>query len=348
MTLKKPNQTLDKNWPCIPVNYSRLIARELELQIRELPDLLQATNLSTEQFTQDDALLSVNQQVQVFQNALALSQDEALGLRLGKRLTPLTHGMMGLLANSSPNILKMLEAIRAFLPTRMNLAHLTIHADARYLECRVTFDMDASENVVQSISESVAIAFFECAKFVLGRPLHEATTHFSHAEPPYVNAYKTSIPGKLQFDQTAVMVKFPIEICEIPNASASEQNYALAYQQCETILKQLYSEKGSFKYQVQKLMLSHPNEALTEDDAAASLFLSKRSLYRKLNAEGTSFRKIKEEILAQRAIDYLRDETMSVEAIAMQLNYHDSANFRRAFKRWFTRTPDQYRRENIG
>jgi AraC-like DNA-binding protein len=34
---------------------------------------------------------------------------------------------------------------------------------------------------------------------------------------------------------------------------------------------------------------------------------------------------------------------MSVEAIAALLNYHDSANFRRAFKRWFQVSPDQYR-----
>lgn len=340
-------QTLDKNWPCIPANYSRLIARELELQMRELPDLLAGTNLAIEHFLEDDALLSVNQQVQIFENALSLSNDEALGLRLGKRLTPLTHGMMGLLANSSPNILKMLEAIRAFLPTRMHLAHLDLNKDAHFLECHVTFDMNASESVVRSISESVAIAFFECAKFVLGRPLHEATTHFSHAKPQYVDEYVVSIPGKIEFNQSSVMVTFPIEVCEIPNASASEQNYALAYQQCEMLLTQLYNEKGTFKYQVQKLMLSSPNETFNEDDAAADLFLSKRSLYRKLKAEGTSFRKIKDEILAQRAIDYLQDESMSIEAIALQLNYHDSANFRRAFKRWFLCTPDQYRQANL-
>ncbi|WP_223268800.1 AraC family transcriptional regulator [Marinobacter nauticus] len=26
------------------------------------------------------------------------------------------------------------------------------------------------------------------------------------------------------------------------------------------------------------------------------------------------------------------------------MNYHDSANFRRAFKRWFGVTPDEYRK----
>ena len=77
--------------------------------------------------------------------------------------------------------------------------------------------------------------------------------------------------------------------------------------------------------------------------AAAQLFISKRTLARRLRAEGTGFRQIRDEIISQQATGYLRDSHMSVEAIAALLNYHDSANFRRAFKRWFQVSPDQYR-----
>ncbi|MFT6331526.1 MAG: AraC-like DNA-binding protein [Bermanella sp.] len=48
-------------------------------------------------------------------------------------------------------------------------------------------------------------------------------------------------------------------------------------------------------------------------------------------------------MLSQQAVAYLSDSHISVEAIAALLNYHDSANFRRAFKRWFQLSPDQYR-----
>jgi AraC-like DNA-binding protein len=47
--------------------------------------------------------------------------------------------------------------------------------------------------------------------------------------------------------------------------------------------------------------------------------------------------------LSQQASSYLRNSRMSVEAIASLLNYHDSANFRRAFKRWLKLSPKQYR-----
>ncbi|KZZ56914.1 hypothetical protein A3762_20395 [Oleiphilus sp. HI0125] len=74
------------------------------------------------------------------------------------------------------------------------------------------------------------------------------------------------------------------------------------------------------------------------------MFVSKRTLARYLERENSGFRKLRDDILCQQAQDYLRNSRMSVEAIATLLNYHDSSNFRRAFKRWNNQTPDQYRK----
>lgn len=71
--------------------------------------------------------------------------------------------------------------------------------------------------------------------------------------------------------------------------------------------------------------------------------MSKRTLARKLKEENSSFRKIRDEILSRQATSYLCDSKLSIEAIAALMNYHDGANFRRAFKRWFGLSPDQYR-----
>jgi AraC-like DNA-binding protein len=90
-------------------------------------------------------------------------------------------------------------------------------------------------------------------------------------------------------------------------------------------------------------MLSHPAGTLCEEEAAGALFISKRTLSRKLKEENSSFRKVRAEILSRQASAYLRDTQLSVEAIASLLNYHDTASFRRAFKRWFGMPPDQYR-----
>ncbi len=341
-------QRLNANPVCIPSNYSRLIARELELQTRKLPRLLQSTQLTIEQFMQEDTLLTARQQLQIIENALHLTRHASFGLRLGKRLTPSTHGAMGFLAHSSPNFLMAVKAFQTYLPTRMYFARLEIHSDENWLECELDFDIDLSPAIRRMLTETIAVILFEAAEFIIGQPLTEAITRFSHDEPDYSAEYKNYLAGQFEFSAAEIRVKIPMHMCHIPNASANHENYLMAQQQCENMLAQLLANNHSSKYRIQKMMLSHPPGALTEEEAAAALFVSKRTLARRLQKEGTGFRQIRDEILSQQASDYLRESQMSVDAVAALLNYHDSANFRRAFKRWFSMSPDQYRQQAGG
>ncbi|MEM1235465.1 MAG: helix-turn-helix domain-containing protein [Pseudomonadota bacterium] len=52
-----------------------------------------------------------------------------------------------------------------------------------------------------------------------------------------------------------------------------------------------------------------------------------------------------EAVLSRQAMALLGDARLSTEAIAALLNFHDSASFRRSFKRWTGQTPSGYRSE---
>ena len=111
----------------------------------------------------------------------------------------------------------------------------------------------------------------------------------------------------------------------------------------QQMLEQLDRTENKATNHIRRLLLSHPPGKLGEDAAARLSFISKRTLARRLDAENSSFRALREEILANLAVDYLRDTDLTVEAIAAILNYHDSSSFRRAFKRWHNVTPQQFR-----
>ena len=77
---------------------------------------------------------------------------------------------------------------------------------------------------------------------------------------------------------------------------------------------------------------------------AQTLALEPRTLRRKLEAQGTSYREILAEVRRTLAIEYLRKTRMTTEEIASRLGYSDSANFRHAFVRWTGKAPHEYRR----
>ena len=329
----------------IPSTYSRLIARELNLLAKNLPRLLKGTGLGTKQLLNDDSLITVEQQVQILRNALELSGQPELGLRLGKRLTPATHGAMGFVAYSSPDYHSALKAIHTFLPTRASFIELHLQYVSEHLECIVDFQGELDDEVRRCLSDTMVTTLLEFGEFMIGRPLHEARIYFAHPKPEYHSLYSEFLSGQLFFDREQLKVRLPLAACREPNASANHKNYQLALQQCESMLEKLQPGHPTYQTRLKKMMLSRPPGTLSEEEAAASLFMSKRTLARKLKQESSGFREIRDEILSQQASSYLRDTQLTIEAIAALMNYHDSANFRRAFKRWFGLPPEQFRQK---
>lgn len=327
----------------IPSSYSRLIARELNLNARQLHGLLTGTDLSIEQLLNEDSLFTANQQILILRNALALSEKPEFGLRLGRRLTPATHGAVGFAASNSPNLLSALKAIDTFLPTRASLIELYVNQVGDDLECILHFQTEMDENVRRCLADIIVKVLFEFGEFIVGRTLAEAEIFFPHSAPEYQDIYASYLPGKIHFECDHLKLKLPMTLCLEPNASANNENYRLAIQHCESMLSQVQTRSHSYQTRLKKMMLSLPPGALNEEEAAASLFMSKRTMARRLKEENSSFRAIREEILSQQAIAYLSNSKLSIETIAELMNYHDSANFRRAFKRWFNQPPEKFR-----
>jgi AraC-like DNA-binding protein len=74
--------------------------------------------------------------------------------------------------------------------------------------------------------------------------------------------------------------------------------------------------------------------------------MSPRTLNRRLQQEGSSYRVIKGTVLESWARLHLRETQLSVEAIAAALGYQDTANFRRAFRRSEGCSPSEFRRRS--
>jgi AraC-like DNA-binding protein len=76
---------------------------------------------------------------------------------------------------------------------------------------------------------------------------------------------------------------------------------------------------------------------------AREVGMSARTLARRLVDEGTSFRKIQDEVRHHLAIALLGDATVSIAEVAFFLGYAEPAPFHRSFKRWTGTTPQGYR-----
>jgi len=101
---------------------------------------------------------------------------------------------------------------------------------------------------------------------------------------------------------------------------------------------------NSITYRIRELLgddfrLEMPSfEELTE-----LLGMSARTLRRRLEKEGTSYQRIKDNARRDVAIALLSRDGLTVSEVAEQLGFSDPSAFHRSFKKWTGQSPGSYR-----
>jgi AraC-like DNA-binding protein len=84
---------------------------------------------------------------------------------------------------------------------------------------------------------------------------------------------------------------------------------------------------------------------VTAHSVGARLKVSVRTLHRSLAAEGTSYRRLLDQVRLDIAERHLTDDRVSVAEVAFLAGFSELSAFHRAFKRWTGRTPVAFRAE---
>lgn len=328
----------------IPSTYSRIIARVLELQEKDLPGLLRGTGLPTEILMPgDETFITGHQQLTIMANGQKLMDTNAFGLRLGAQLQPSTHGPLGYLALSSPDIVSSLRSVRDYLPVRLPIATFEIIADKNWLSCVYRINLAASEEVRRSMCECFILVIQSILETVIGRKLNEGAIEFDYSPPEYEADYALYMHSPYRFCSSRTAYSLPTSLTHAANVCGDTDAYQLAQQLCNKLLQQTPHTARSMSNRIRTLLLTQPPEAVSEEKVARAMFVSKRTLARRLHAEHTNYRTIRDQVLLELAQRYLRESNQSVESVAGLLGYYDSAAFRKAFKRWTALTPTGYR-----
>ena len=107
----------------------------------------------------------------------------------------------------------------------------------------------------------------------------------------------------------------------------------------------LYRRDREMVTRVRDLLRAALPETLSLDDIAGQLYLSPRTVHRRLEEEGSSFRSIKDALRRDMALARLAKTRDPIARVAADLGYADTSAFYRAFVEWTGMAPAHYRRQ---
>jgi AraC-like DNA-binding protein len=118
-----------------------------------------------------------------------------------------------------------------------------------------------------------------------------------------------------------------------PLSTADAQALENAAALCQAELDKI-THQESLTARIQRSLLACSGTLPSLQTSARLLHMSPRTLHRRLETEGSSYRAIVEQVRHRLAMQHMRNPALSLQEIAYRLGYTDQANFRRAFKRW--------------
>lgn len=187
------------------------------------------------------------------------------------------------------------------------------------------------------------------SSWLVGRGLALESVTFPYARPAHAEDYQLIYTAHSYFcpEQTALEARFPADLLDLPlrrDEAAVTSFLAGAPGKITT----LYRRDREMVLRVRDQLRAALPELPALEQVALSLHLSERTLERRLAAEGSSFRAIKDALRRDVAVARLLKTEESIQKIATDLGYAELSAFYRAFVDWTGKTPAAYRRHAQG
>lgn len=218
------------------------------------------------------------------------------------------------------------DAAAAFLLEQgdvMSLGYVVHRKDIEHLE----FAYDAAMAVGWNLLRELCGPDWEAVEVV-----------FAKAQPADIVPYRRHFRAPLRFDRDHCAVRFPIRWLDRPVATTDTGRPDL-----RPILAADPSDEDLVHHTYRQLRLLLLEGRSSGDDLASKLSVHRRTLNRRLKAEGLTFQQILDDVRFEIARQMLGNTEMPIPEIAAALCYSEVSAFTHAFRRWTGTSPHRWR-----
>ncbi|WP_032917533.1 AraC family transcriptional regulator [Streptomyces rimosus] len=197
------------------------------------------------------------------------------------------------------------------------------------------------------LAESVMIIWHRLSSWLIGRHIPLYGMRFAHPAPAHAHEYELLFDCAVRFGAPRTAAVFDARWLAAP-VVRDEAALAAMRRGAPAGLLGRREYGTTFAERVRRTLapaLRGPGPVRLPEAAevAARLAVSPATLRRRLQAEGTSYRRLKDAVRRDAAISALAAGREPIAALAARLGFSEDTAFHRAFRRWTGTTPGAYR-----
>lgn len=261
---------------------------------------------------------------------------------LAELFKPWHAGLLGFTLMTSPTVSKLAGLLRRYhsLLNDVFVVDPGLTTDKFFLRLSEA-SMERSPRLVR-LSLSI---WAERLRWLTGRPDLKLDARFEGPAPADIAPYRRIFGGTVRFDQDENAMYGDAACVSMAIVSYDPASHVLLQKQATKQLEQIAPGEDRLIDRLRSLIRGRLDDGkLSLEDIASALRMPARTLQRRLEEAGLSFRSIVDDMRRACAEQYLRDTSMPLAEVAVALGFADHASFNRAFKRWTGSSPGAYRR----
>ena len=326
----------------VAAGFALPIVSQLRAGGADVEALLGRLGLSEERLLLPEARIPHESWIDLMEAGQAVTGDPHFGLHAAAQLVPGLLHLLGHLAGSERTAGEAYAVAARYLRVLHEGITIALDRDGDNVSCRL---VTAEALHLPPIATEFFLANWVCyGRKIIGDVDIELTeVRFTHPARTQIDEYRRAFQSRVVFGAERNELIFPAWNLELPMANADPVLAAVLAEKIERLLAQ-FSDQPSLGSRVREWLIAQLQGGSPQIDAlAAHLHMSERTLRRRLREEGTTFKRILDEVRRELAIGYVQERLLSTGEIAFLLRYSEPSAFQRAFKRWTKLTPSEYR-----
>ena len=308
--------------------------------------LLAAAGLPAAVLAEPRVRVPIEGYVDLYNRVVAATADEAFNI-LPTPVRPGTFEFLCRTMIAAPDLGEALQRASRFLKIVMPDLEVSLVREPRWARLQI---VEVGEPFRRRGDPRRIFAFEWLLRLVHGlacwsvaRPLALESARFPYLAPYHAPDYALIYTPHATFGASALEATFEAALLDLP-VRRSDAELAHFLQGGPGKITLLYRRDRDAARAVRDQLSRSLPLAGSLDEVARSLGMAPRTLHRRLHAEGTSFRGVKDALRRELALDWLAQGRRSVAQVATELGYSEPSAFFRAFQGWTGQSPSSYRR----
>mgnify|MGYP006274545575 CR=1 FL=1 len=301
-----------------------------------MAELLDRSGIQPDQLDDYDNRVDFPRYAALMREAKAQTGDRALALHFGEAVNLAEISILGLICHAAPT---MLDAFR-----QMNrYGHLVVDAAPAGQGERFTLDRAGgglwlvdNRTMPPDFPElaETTFALMICGTRPFGDTPFVKEVHVAHADPGYRREYDAVFQAPTRFNAGWNAMRIDEAWLTHPIAVQPRFVFGVLTAHADAVAARMESSETRVA-EVEALIAPHLHTGeVSAESTARAMGVSRQTLHRRLQDEGTSFARVLDKLRHRLADEYLDGGKVSLNEVAYLLGYSEPSAFSRAYKRW--------------